>query len=267
MKVRRVDFYASDWLDGTEDLTLEQRGLYITICALIYSRQRPIKERELRSRCCGRGYKPSMQHLIADGKVRRDGEFLIVDRCVKELERATTRIQTVTDNGQKGGRPRRENNDLQKPPVYTGNSQQATANNQQADFKNLERDVGRSAPAREEARDTAPPTETEKAEVTALCEQVKATLTGAAPKGIRDPAAYKSAVADSKFQAVYRAVNEAAARLDGKAREEAWRVVAAAQEAGSWAAMSKPDRKSLRALWQWAEAVEADPEPMKEAAD
>ena len=38
MKARRIDFSPGDWIGGTLELTLEEEGLYIRICALIWSR-------------------------------------------------------------------------------------------------------------------------------------------------------------------------------------------------------------------------------------
>jgi hypothetical protein len=43
MKVRRVDFYPDEWLAGTFNLAADERGVYVTICALIYSHCGPIK--------------------------------------------------------------------------------------------------------------------------------------------------------------------------------------------------------------------------------
>jgi uncharacterized protein YdaU (DUF1376 family) len=43
-KVRRVDFSPDEWIAGTRELTMEERGAYWDVCALIYSRGGPIPD-------------------------------------------------------------------------------------------------------------------------------------------------------------------------------------------------------------------------------
>lgn len=44
--IAKVDFYADDWLTGTLELTAEQRGVYITLCALYWSKQGRVPEND-----------------------------------------------------------------------------------------------------------------------------------------------------------------------------------------------------------------------------
>tara|TARA_R110000772_G_scaffold59679_4_gene135005 strand:- start:689 stop:1213 length:525 start_codon:yes stop_codon:yes gene_type:complete len=43
---------------------------------------------------------------------------LLVNRCVRELERSSSRMTTLQHNGNKGARPSKENNDLAKPDGF-----------------------------------------------------------------------------------------------------------------------------------------------------
>ena len=72
-KPRRTDFYPDDWLAGTLELTLEEEGAYIRICALIYSKGGPIPDnaRWLAGMCrvSTRRWRPLRDSLIAKGKI------------------------------------------------------------------------------------------------------------------------------------------------------------------------------------------------------
>lgn len=119
MKVRHVDFYADEWLVGTAGLSLEERGLYVTICSLIYSQGGPIREdiNELshRCKCHPRTFAAVLKKLTEAGKVcRSDGE-LMVNRCRTELEKAANRTSKAREHGSKGGRPVKENSGITKP--------------------------------------------------------------------------------------------------------------------------------------------------------
>jgi len=38
MKIRHVNWYPDDWLSGTYELSLDERGAYVTIVSMIYAR-------------------------------------------------------------------------------------------------------------------------------------------------------------------------------------------------------------------------------------
>ena len=42
MKIRHVDWYPDEWLSGTFELSVDERGAYITIVSMIYARGGPI---------------------------------------------------------------------------------------------------------------------------------------------------------------------------------------------------------------------------------
>jgi hypothetical protein len=188
------------------------------------------------------------------------------------MVRDTKRQKINQKNGKLGGNPNLCNPGRKSgsvnPPVNPGVKPQeplSTTSLEEGAPLNAEPKVSsknnlrdrRSAHTREGAREEPrPPSEAEQAEVSALVKQATAALIGKAPKFVRDPEARKIAVVSAKFRNVYAAVNAKAARLDGAAREQAWEIAALAEQAGSWRAMPKPERKQLRDLWLWAKSLD-----------
>lgn len=131
MKIRRVDFSPDEWLAGTVELSNEDRGVYITICALIYSRGGPIRYELLKGHSHSHGNKlqASLDRLEGGGKIVRNGSEIDQKRCENELEKARKRHEKALENGSKGGRPK----DLDKPDGSEGgktNHQPSTINHQ-----------------------------------------------------------------------------------------------------------------------------------------
>lgn len=125
VKVRRVDFYPADWLTAViGELSLVEQGLYWLICSLIYARGGPIEHdvKMLTAKCKnthGNSVDRALKRLIQLGKVAsiqsQFGPELMVKRCQFELEKALKRTQSAIENGSKGGRGLRENNNLTEP--------------------------------------------------------------------------------------------------------------------------------------------------------
>lgn len=143
MKIRRVDFSPDEWLAGTAELDIAARGVYITACALIYSRGGPIAHNVLRSFCPGdlRVYRRALETLLTLGKLTESDGYLSQKRCISELEVAEKRVVSAAENGRKGGRPSNEINDIKKPAGFfdeklTINHQLSTTNHQPS-TKNL----------------------------------------------------------------------------------------------------------------------------------
>jgi hypothetical protein len=109
-KIRRVDFWPTDWLEGTIDLTHQERSIYITICAGIWSRGGPVEEKYVRKMCPGEHFKRGLDGLIAKGKVYwirdENGPRLAQKRALFSLETAKERVRNGQVNGAKGGRPK-----------------------------------------------------------------------------------------------------------------------------------------------------------------
>lgn len=111
VKIHTVDFHADEWIAGTIELSLEEEGLYIHICALIYSRGGPIQVGVLKNRVHGNKLRALLSRLEAAGKIIRNGSEIDQKRARKELETAEKRVRKLRENGAKGGRP----NGLAKP--------------------------------------------------------------------------------------------------------------------------------------------------------
>ncbi len=101
-KPRRTDFYADDWLAGTMDLTLEEEGGYIRICALIYSKGGPIpdNDRWLAGMCrvSTRRWRKLRHSLIGKGKITVMDGLIHQQRCEFELNRMAERSQKQAEN-------------------------------------------------------------------------------------------------------------------------------------------------------------------------
>ncbi len=101
-KPRRADFYPDDWLAGTLELTLEEEGAYIRICALIYSKGQPIpdNDRWLAGMCrvSTRKWRVLRRALIDKNKITITDGLIHQQRCEFELGRAAERSQKQAEN-------------------------------------------------------------------------------------------------------------------------------------------------------------------------
>jgi uncharacterized protein YdaU (DUF1376 family) len=99
-KVRHVDFYPDDWIAGTSELTLDERGLYITACALIYSRGEAVTIDHLHrvSGVHGRTFKTILGRLVALGKLTVADGMVAQKRCEKELKTSRKRVEKWLKN-------------------------------------------------------------------------------------------------------------------------------------------------------------------------
>ena len=132
MKVRRVDFSPDEWLAGTVGLTLEEEGLYIRLCALIWSRGGRVAEDLLRASTKAHGNKVNavLDRLEAKGKITRNGPEIGQKRAEKELENAEIRLRNASENGQLG-------NKIKKLKIATRNGV-ADANHQPSTITTIE---------------------------------------------------------------------------------------------------------------------------------
>ncbi|HXE05181.1 MAG TPA: DUF1376 domain-containing protein [Bryobacteraceae bacterium] len=152
-KIRRVDFYADEWLAGTRRLDALETGIYITACALIYSNDGPVAIGDLReaARCHGHAFNRAYKRLIELGKLTENDGQISNKRCINELQNARIRIEKAQQNGGKGGRPRNKNKDMPKPGGFR---EEKLTINHQPPTTNLEGSVGSNEPTAAEA---APP--------------------------------------------------------------------------------------------------------------
>lgn len=107
-KPGRVDFFHDDWLAGTIGLSLEERGAYITICALIYSTGGPLRDEEhVLARQLGvsiRKWRPLRQALIDKRKIQINDGLLDQPRCRLEIESMLNQLRIARETGSAGGR-------------------------------------------------------------------------------------------------------------------------------------------------------------------
>lgn len=155
-KVRRVDYYPDEMISGVAGkLSPLDFGVYWMICTLIASRGGPVdNDPAWIAQLFKRGTRPrdvraSIARLIAARKcVETDGK-LHQPRMELEVERAAGRIQSARENGARGGRPRKQSNDLGKAAGSGG--EQLTVNRQPSTLNDSP-----DSPAGESARRTAP---------------------------------------------------------------------------------------------------------------
>jgi uncharacterized protein YdaU (DUF1376 family) len=108
-KVRRINFYPDEWISGTTTLKADQRGCYITLLAMLYSRGKPVPDhdRDIALSCnvTVDKWRSIREVLLAKGKifVTEDGEHLSNKRAETELEKASNRIEKAQVSGAKGG--------------------------------------------------------------------------------------------------------------------------------------------------------------------
>jgi len=107
-KIRRIDFSPDEWLAGTIEISDADRGIYITICALIWSRGGRITEELVRRHSCSHGnaIAASISRLEKAGKIVRNGLEIGQKRAENELETAQKRLEKASENGTKGNKIR-----------------------------------------------------------------------------------------------------------------------------------------------------------------
>lgn len=101
-------FYTGDFLNGCTDLTMDERGQYITLLCLQHQKGH-LSEKTIRL-MVGSVSIDVLKKFIRDN----EGNFFN-ERMQSEIEKRMQFIQTRIDNGQKGGRPKKANG---KPNGY-----------------------------------------------------------------------------------------------------------------------------------------------------
>ncbi|MGP1257089.1 MAG: hypothetical protein ACTS10_21925 [Kiloniellales bacterium] len=136
-KVRRVDFYPDELISGVAGkLSVFDFGIYWMVCTLIASRGGPIDNDPewlsslFQKRTKTRDVSASIARLIEAEKLHQSGGKLSQKRMQSEVKRASDRIAKYRENGSKGGRPRKENSNLEKPSGFSDENLPATTNHQ-----------------------------------------------------------------------------------------------------------------------------------------
>lgn len=140
-KVRKLDFYPDEYVSGVAGvLNAQEQGVYWMICALIMSEGGPIPNNEKRiAMLCG--IRPAAARKLIGTLTELDKIWITSDgklaqkRSLSEIEKATKRIESASENGQKGGRPSGKNEQNQQNEKAVGlspgsESEKLTTNHQ-----------------------------------------------------------------------------------------------------------------------------------------
>ena len=118
-RVFRVDFYPHDWLTQTSRMTLEQRGVFIQICAMIYANKGAIENDPAwignLANCSPRLARSIINQLVADGSLQFQGSKISQKRCENVLKTKRTHFENSAKGGRKSSEIRgefNENNDI-----------------------------------------------------------------------------------------------------------------------------------------------------------
>jgi uncharacterized protein YdaU (DUF1376 family) len=188
MKIRRFDLYPDDMIAGMAELTNDERGVFVTAIAAIYSHGGPITCDHLRRLCPGhaRTHQRIVDRLLELHKLwlTEDGK-LTQKRCEKEIKNACKRVETLQENGRKGGHGSRKNNGLAEPTGSPRARAREGVTKTTTTFKKEigDDELGRCAPS-------------DATDVTELVAEAKRVLNR---RTIRDPQAYGTAVAHSIY--------------------------------------------------------------------
>lgn len=143
-------FFPSDWLNGTHGLSLVQKGLYITMVAMMYDRGEPLKiKREALARRCSvtlRQVSDALDILIEEGKILDTPEGYWNERVARELHVRDEKIQKA-----KGAAAAREEkkNQLKQQWELSNDDPEIIARSSILDsrYKNLEKEDSCPKPA------------------------------------------------------------------------------------------------------------------------
>ena len=92
-------FYSSDFLVGVSDLTMEERGQYITLICLQHQKG------HLSKRNIDIAIPNVSQYVLDKFKIDEEGNYYNV-RTEEEIEKRQRYIKAQRENGAKGGRPK-----------------------------------------------------------------------------------------------------------------------------------------------------------------
>jgi len=97
-------FFPSDWLSGVSELTAAERGVYMTLLAIMYDHGDAIERDDARlSRQCGLpkvGFARALDGLVSTGKILVENGRLTNSRVKIELSERENRTRTASNNAQ-----------------------------------------------------------------------------------------------------------------------------------------------------------------------
>ena len=268
--VHYVDFWADDWLGGTSELTLEERGFYITAVALIYSRGGPVEQGHLKTACGihGHTFNRLLRRLVELGKLEFAGILVGQKRAAKELQKSAKRIANWGNN------LKNQNYKGAKRPARAGlttNIESLTTTPSVVVEETLggaapplpSQGDGGSAPPKQEAKPAAPTVFDDpmlKADAVAALDRCLDAIRGKLP--VLEADATEPPPSDPRVVAfrgrLHRLNAIAGEHLAGALRDQAWAVLAAADSIGDPLALPDQMAADLDAIERlhFAEAAE-----------
>lgn len=262
MKVRRVDFSSGDWLGGTAGLSLEERGFYITACALIYTAESAIERNILRRACPAdislRTFNRLLKRLVSLGKLTVEDDLVDNHRCEKEIARARRRMGIVpTEAHHAEAIARSAGTETRAAEAHAEHAEataEANTSEQEADEPSEKKaltptKLGVQVGVGLAKNNDLDPSLQGTTKLPLKDKSFKGGLGRFAPLKVRDLQARETAIAGNKFRALVRSINQWAGEyLSGDAQWRAWEVLAAAESAGSRAALARRELKEFDTL-------------------
>ena len=117
MSITHIPFYPSDWISGTNSMTAEERGVYISLLSYMYEAAGPIDRNDARLfRMCGckskRAFQKCLSYLIDEGKVTEVNGELFNEKTQKTIEKVIEKSEKAKAAAEsKWGRKCSKNND------------------------------------------------------------------------------------------------------------------------------------------------------------
>ena len=130
-------FITSEWLDG--DITLESfeaQGLFINICALYWSKEGRLYLSKVKKRFKTASEK-SFNNLIDEGFIQVNDDLISICFLDEQIEERKAKSLTNSENGKKGGRPRKQEKTEKKPNAFNSESKKK-ANESQLEENRVE---------------------------------------------------------------------------------------------------------------------------------
>lgn len=128
-KIRRVDYSPDEFLSGTSDLDVAEKGAYWVVCSLIYSRGGPVPDDAkwiaTVAGCSVRMWTKLRDRLVTLGKLQIEAGFISNRRAAAELFKAENRVAAAREAAEESARVRRER--LEKERLLRENKELAQA--------------------------------------------------------------------------------------------------------------------------------------------
>lgn len=152
-KVRRIDYYPDEYIAGIAGvLKADEQGVYWMVCTLIMSEGGPVdfNDRRIAGLC---NIRPAdarriVKRLLELGKLSQIDGKLCQKRAQSEVERSANRIQSASESGAKGGRPRRKDQENQQTAKANGFEAEKLTTNYQLPTSNQEEEPSCPKPAK-----------------------------------------------------------------------------------------------------------------------